>query len=473
MTDISRRVFLKEGLVGAGILALSGLPSSAETSRSGKKAVKSLEANIRSAGQYDVVVCGGGPSGVMAAIAAARLGAKTAIVERYGFLGGMATTGYVAPLSVFYFKGKRVIGGIPWEFIERLESMGGAFVELPKGNVDFDIELYKLCMQRMVLEAGVDMFMHSSLIGCVANKDKITDILIENKNGIETLTSKTFIDATGDADLAYLAEVPMQQDDIVENRQPSSFCFVLSGVDTDSEMIKKHMHHNGVNGHSQCTQIRSRLLELKRSGADIPDFGGPWVNYNMHPGSVVVNITREGVDSCDNRAFTAAECRLREDIFTFTKLLKDNFPEFKDCYVSSVAPQAGIRESRRILGLHTVTVDEYVEGVKYPDSISRGAHPMDVHASKGSGQKLISLKKAPYIPYRALVVDKYSNLSVAGRSVSCDRSVLASLRVQASCMGLGQAAGAAAALAIRSDCDVRNVDNNLLVSKLREWGAAI
>ena len=132
---------------------------------------------------YDVVVLGGGPAGFIAAIAAARKGAKTAIVEQYGFFGGMATAGMVSPISVFSYNNALVIGGIPWEFIKRLEEMGGALIEQPLHNIAFDPELYKLCAQRMVLEAGVAPYMHSYLTGCIREEGRIRYALIENKNG--------------------------------------------------------------------------------------------------------------------------------------------------------------------------------------------------------------------------------------------------------------------------------------------------
>lgn len=467
--DMDRRLFLKEG--AAGVLALTLASDGVFTACSNKGKTSDLPA-VKAAGSYDVVVCGGGPAGFIAAIAAARGGASTALVERYGFLGGMATTGYVAPISEFGFAGERVIGGIPWEFIERLEGMGGAFVEWPKGNVDFDIELYKLCAQRMVLEAGVDLYMHSSLIGCEMEGNKLVNVFIENKNGLESLSAKRFIDATGDADLCHLADVPMQPDTDGEV-QPSSFCFVLSGVDTGSELLQRYMHHSGKNGASECKPIREKLLKLKEEGTVLPDFGGPWFNNVMHEGSVAVNITRAAADSTDNRDFTAAECRLREDIFTFTEALRKVAPEFKDCYVSSTAPQAGIRESRRILGVHTVTAEEYVSGMKYPDSISRGAHPIDVHSSKGNDQELIRLKQAAFVPYRALITEDFPNLLVAGRCLSADRKAMASLRVQASCMGLGQAAGVAAAQSLEEGKAVQDIDTGILVSRLRDMGAVI
>jgi hypothetical protein len=395
-----------------------------------------------------------------------------AIIERYGFLGGMATIGYVAPISVFALKNELVIGGIPWEFVKRLEGMGGAFIEWPKANVDFDIELYKLCCQRMVIEAGVDMYMHSSMVGCEMEDNSIASVIIENKNGLETLTAKVFIDCTGDGDLAYMAQVPMQPNPDNE-LQPSSFCFILSGVDTDSELLNKCMYHNGINGPSQCKPVREKLLAMKAAGVNIPDFGGPWFNNVMHKGSVAVNMTRRAANPIDNRNYSSVECQLREDIFTFTKLLKENFVEFKDCYVSSTAPQAGVRESRRIVGVHTVTADEYVNALRYPDSISRGIHPIDIHASKGTSQVRIDLDKPAYVPYRSLVAPNYPNLLVAGRCISTDRQALASLRVMASCMGTGQAAGAAAAQAVAKNRAVQDIDTQQLITTLKGWGAIL
>ena len=146
------------------------------------------------AGTYDVVVCGGGPAGFIAAIAAAREGAKTALIEQYGFLGGAATNSLVTPLSVFTYNGEKVIGGIPWEFLERLEKMGGGLIEKPLGNVAFDPELYKLCCQRMVLEAGIDLYLHSWLSGCQTERGRISHVFIENKNGTEALAAKAFIE---------------------------------------------------------------------------------------------------------------------------------------------------------------------------------------------------------------------------------------------------------------------------------------
>ena len=468
MAKISRRLFLKKATAALATMAVAPSLLSCEKDYDSRKIRKVAPL----AGRYDVVVVGGGPAGFIAAIAAARKGAKTAIIERYGFFGGMATTGYVAPISVFALKNELVIGGIPWEFVRRLEEMGGAFIEWPKANVDFDIELYKLCCQRMILEAGVDIYTHSAMVGCEMEGNKVDSVIIENKNGLETLTAKMFIDCTGDGDLAHMADVPMQPNPNKE-LQPASFCFILSGVDTNTDLLNKCMYHNGIHGHSQCKVVRERLLALKEAGADIPDFGGPWFNNVLHDGSVAVNITRRAVNAVDNRDFSSVECQLREDIFTFTKLLKENFKEFENCYVASTAPQAGIRETRRILGVHTVTADEYINAFKYEDSISRGIHPIDIHASKGTGQHRHDLTTPAYVPYRCLIAPDFPNLLVAGRCISTDRQALASLRVMASCMGTGQAAGVAAAQAIANGQAVQDIDTAQLVATLKEWGAVL
>lgn len=423
-------------------------------------------------GFYDVVVLGGGPAGVFAAIAAAREGAKVALVERFGFLGGMATAGLVMPLSVFTYQNKRVIGGIPWQFLERLEAMGGGYIEKPLGNVAFDPELYKLCMQRMVLEAGVELYMNSYLTGAqVANNGAIECVVIENKNGSEALESKVFIDCTGDADLAAMAGVEMQPMN-GEPLQPLSTYFILAGVDTSSPIVFEAMHHNKQGENCHCLPIRNYLLD-NAERLNIPEFGGPWFCTTLHEGCVGVNMTRTAADACDNRDYTAAECRLREDVYRMAAILRENFAEFKDCYVASVATQAGIRETRRIKGVHTMTAEEYMSGYKYEDSISRGAHPIDIHATKGSSQVTHFLEQAAYVPYRALIAENFPNLLVAGRCISADRKAFASMRVQASCMGTGQAAGVAAAMAAKGSCAVQDVDTAALVARLKDIGAEL
>ena len=423
----------------------------------------------------DVAVIGGGPGGLPAAIRAARMGKKTILVERNSFLGGTAASG-LGILGYLDRQGRKALGGIAQELIDRLTGYGGAIGHYPcpvhNSITPISPDWFKIVAVEMCREAGVEVLFNSELLDATIENGRVVCAEVYGKCTRTLIEAKVYIDGTGDGDLAHMADVPMQPNPDGE-LQPSSYCFILSGVDTESELLNRCMYHNGINGPSQCKPVREKLLAMKAAGADLPDFGGPWFNNVMHKGSVAVNITRRAADATDNRNFSAAECQLREDIFTFTRILKENFAEFADCYVSSTAPQAGVRESRRICGVHTVTADEYVNAYRYEDSISRGIHPIDIHASKGTHQTRIDLDKPAYVPYRALIAPNYPNLLVAGRCLSADRQALASLRVMASCMGTGQAAGVAAAQSVASRRPVQEIDTARLVSTLKDLGTVL
>lgn len=416
-------------------------------------------------GKYDVVVCGGGPAGFIAAIAAARGGAKTALIERYGFLGGMATAGLVAPISVFNYNGRRVIGGIPWEFVERLIEIDGAREEKPLGNITFSPEKYKLIAQRMVLEAGVELYFHSYLTGCRKEGDSITHIIIENKNQSEAIAGKVFIDSTGDADLSALSGVPMQP--LSKTVQPASLIFMMGGVDTGSLPKIRHSQQ-GVNYHD--LDMRHILEEVAKK-SELPLFGGPWYCGTLADGVVLINMTRLNADMANNREATKAELTLREHVHLFSEVLINNVPAFRNAFLLSTATQTGVRETRRIKGIYTLTGEDYINAVNFPDAISRGSHPVDIHASSTTEQRIEFLKNAGFIPYRSLIAPNFPNLIIAGRSFSSDEIASASVRVQASVMGLGQAAGVAAALSVKSATELSEIDITKLRNTLIQYGA--
>ncbi|MBR0467036.1 MAG: FAD-dependent oxidoreductase [Clostridia bacterium] len=421
-------------------------------------------------GKYDVVVCGGGPAGIGASLAAAREGCKTLIIERFGFFGGMATAGYVDPMSEFAYNGSLVTGGIPWEFANELVKAGGGIVEEPRCNVSFNPEIYKLVAQRMLLGAGVKLMMNTFLIGAECDDKKIKRIFVTNKSGISAIEAETFVDATGDGDLANFAGVPMLP--LSERMQPGSFCFILSGVDTTTERMHI-IHQKNHRFNHQAVFIRDTLFKLREEGEYVPQFGGPWLATTLEDGCITVNMTRSAVDATNAEEYCEAECKMREDIFRLVELICKHVPEFKNAKIASTAPMAGVRETRRIKGVHVLTGEEYVNTVKFPDSIARACHPVDIHLPGDEGQKLTFPKDAGYIPYRSLITNEYKNLLVAGRAASADSEAFAAIRVQAPCMEMGQAAGIAAGLAKRQGVCVTDINTDELVEIVRKYGSFV
>lgn len=415
------------------------------------------------AGQYDVIVCGGGPAGWVAAIAAARGGCRTALIERFGFLGGTATAGLVMPISAFYNNGKRVVGGIPWEFVQELERLGAAQIEFPKGHISADPEYYKLVAQRMVCAAGVDVYTNSYLFDAVKEGRQITAVLINNKNGTEALGGQYFIDATGDGDLCALAGAEMRVRDCP---QPLSMDFELINVDLTTPLLRDSIHHDGKTGHSVNEEIHNYLEEMNRKGL-CPNFCGPWFNTLVNGDRITVNMTRNTARVLNNREFAKGEFQMREDIFTMVELLREKYPEFKNCTISHTAVSAGVRESRILAGMYTLTGEDLLNGVDFPDSIARNAHPVDIHIPEAGGQVLEEMPQSGHIPFRAMVSPSLDNLLAAGRIISADARAHATIRIQGTAMAIGEAAGTAAALCTSSGKNVHNLDITQLRSILK------
>ena len=425
-----------------------------------------MKNSIAVAGDFDVVVCGGGPAGLASAVSAARCGCRTAIVERLGFLGGTAAAGLVVPISGFFHKESRVVGGIAWELVERLEAMGAAQVEYPKGHVSVHPEYLKLVFQRMALENHVELFTNSYLSGCETENGKITAITIVSKNGMERIRGRCFIDATGDADLCFLAGVPMQPDG--GGMQPLSLCFLLGGVDVTTPLLRDSIHHNGKGGAPSCNAvIHNYLLQCVEEGK-LDRFGGPWFNSLLKGDTLAVNVTRAAATAVDRVELTAVELRLREDMFTIVELLRQGFPEFQNCHIVSSGVNAGIRETRRIRGLETVTGEDLVRGKVPACPAAKCAHPMDIHSAKDACQVLKKLEAPGYVPHTALIPLGTENLVASGRCISADRDAYASIRVQATVMCIGEAAGIMAALSSQRDCPVPAIPPRDLLEVFRE-----
>lgn len=422
----------------------------------------------------DVVVCGGGPSGMMAAIAAARNGAHVILLEHYGFLGGMATIALVGPISKFNLNGERIVSGIPEEFIQQVYRHGGAIIDLPSGNVPYDPEIYKYVAMRMVQAAGVDILLHTSVVGCINSEnhpDQITHLLIENKSGRQAIKANYVIDCTGTGDIVARTSLPWtMRTDKEGELQPMSLYFRLGGVDTSSFdllMAEDHVKYKN--------QYLNTLLQEEVEAGRLGNFGGPWVVHGstIRKGEVSVNATRFRGNAADGGDLSKAELQMREDVMRILKVFKTKVPAFRHAYLIDTATQVGIRETRTILGLYAMEKKDVLRPQHFPDTVAKGGHPIDIHRAKDAHQNVTFLQEAYDIPYRALVPKGACNLLVAGGCISASREAYASIRVQAQCMALGQAAGTATALCNQEKIAVSALDGAWLRQKLQEVGAIV
>lgn len=426
-----------------------------------------LEREVNVIGEYDVVVCGGGPAGWVAAVSAARAGKKTALIEKYGFFGGTATAGYVVPISGFFFKERRVVGGIAWEFVERLEEAGAAMVEYPKGHVSVNPEYYKLYARRMLNEAGVELYTNSYIVDCVIKNNKVTHVVFSSKNGYEAIGADCFIDATGDGDIFAMAGSPMLEKK--GELQPMSMCFVLTNVDTETDLLKNCIHHDGKHGNSLNKTIHN-YLKSRGELEDVPQFGGPWFNVLLKGNSLAVNITRAEADATDRASYSKAEEKLHSDVFRLVELLRDGFPEFENSEVVVTGFNAGVRETRNIKGVYTLTDEDFAKSLDYACPVAQCAHPMDIHKAKDDEQVLVYLDRNSYIPYETMVSYSLDNVIAAGRCISAEKNPYASLRVQATLMCIGECAGVAAALASDTDTPVHSLKIDQLNELIEKRG---
>ncbi|RYE09652.1 MAG: FAD-dependent oxidoreductase [Hyphomicrobiales bacterium] len=419
-------------------------------------------------GEFDVIVCGGGPAGLIAAIAAARNGAKTLLIERYGFVGGMATSALVTPISEFRHFGKQHIGGIPFELMQRTTELGGASISRESGNFPVNDEILKLAAQRMLLEAGVSLLYHTWFADCVMEGDRVTHVIVQNKSGRIAYKAKSFIDCTGDADLVRAAGLPTIKGDVL---QPATLWFQLGGVDTKA---LEYLFGDAEDGMLPVSgKIRGRLLELNEAG-ELPIFGGPWINQFWHDGMVSINLLREATDASDPDWFTRTECSLREKMHQFIDVLRREFPEFKDCWLAKSGIQAGVRESYHIVGQYELRKDDILVPKAFPDTIAKGAHVIDIHSASSNEQDGLVVPRQEYnVPLRCFIPLGSENLIVAGRCLSADGPGFGSVRVMATCMAMGQGVGTAVALALKHGWSMSEINFEMLRETLIAQGAVV
>lgn len=388
--------------------------------------------------KFDVVVVGGGLAGVAAAIAASREDMNVLLIERYGYLGGMATVGLVNPFMKYSEHGtaERVLAnaGIFFEIIERMSALGA----MDKNQSCFSEEYMKLVLDRMIKEYNIKILFHTLLTDAKINDGKVTEITVSNRSGNFKIEAPVFIDATGDADLSAFAGISFKLGREEDNEcQPMTLCFRMCNVDWSK--------FDGNAANELYKSFRARGL-IKNPREDILVFRVPAQNV-MH-----FNTTRIVMrDPTSTEDLTISEMEAREQIFEMCNFLKANIGGFENADLIMSAAQIGVRESRRICGHKIITQEDIDNGTKFSDRIARGTYHVDIHNPTGTGTTLGKTLLRDYytIPYGAMIPLDADNVIVAGRPLSSTHEAHSAFRIMPITTCIGEAAGVAASLAVK------------------------
>jgi hypothetical protein len=440
----------------------------------------------------DVVVVGGGVAGVSAAIAAARTGADTLLIERYGALGGNLTIGLLeASMSFHDRQGKQLIGGIPDEIIRRLTAAGGSI-----GHVEDDVgyagtvtpydpeELKMVCLE-MTQEAGVRLLLHSWVVRAIRDGNRLGGLILENKSGRQVAQAKVFVDCSGDADVAALAGAAFfkgrEGDGLT---QPMSILFKLGNVDVPGVLayVAANPQEFKTWGKSLSRLTSSKsihlwgfggILEAGHASGALP-FHRSEMHVQIDPqrGEAIINATRFSGDGTRTEDLTRAEIALRRQVKALAAHMKATCPGFERSYLMTTAMGAQVRETRRIVGEYTLSKADVVDGTEFPDAVVLSGFPADLHSPEGKGMES-HMTRTHQIPYRCLVPKDVDGLLVAGRCVSAEREALGAIRQTAPAMAMGQAAGTAGALAVLTQTSPRALSVELLRRELRNAKAIL
>lgn len=452
-----RRQFLK--YAGAASLAAALNPGQVLARESKGPALSLKKQRIPLVDGWDVIVVGGGPSGCTAAAAAAREGAKTLLIESTGMLGGMGTSGLLNAWCPFTDGEKIIYKGLAERIF--LESKKGVPHTNTNNWTPINPEYLKLVYDDVVTHFGVKVLFFTSMAAVEMKDDGTVDcIIVANKAGLTALRAKVFVDCTGDGDLAARAGAKYEMGDKNGVVQSGSLCFSVANVDMD--------HYKTVGSWRKDAPIFKMM-----GNPDYPLIHESHFNDKIiAPRAIGLNAGHITVDSTDPESLSEAMMLGRKMAFQMHRGLKEFDAEaFKSSYLSATASAMGIRESRRIVGDYTFTVQDWLERREFEDNIGRNCYYIDVHKEGGKSYPRYKKGESHGIPYRCLTPVGLSNVLVAGRCISTDQPSLGSLRVMPPAMVTGEAAGLAAALSARhARPDVHAVDIAQLRRRLVEEG---
>ncbi len=422
---------------------------------------------------YNLIVAGGGLSGVAAAVSAAREGVSVLLVEKSGCLGGAISNNMVYPFTKYWTRNPEddsiqyLSKGIFAEMREREAVYFEEFKEKEsayKQEYFFRPEYYKMMLDDMVVEAGVDVLFHSLLIDVKTENRQIKAVKIATVSGIKEYAADFFVDATGNGDLFAMAGCDYQLGrDSDGFSQPMTTCFRMSGVDIE-QFIK------------DADRLQKLYKEQKARGEIINDRENILWFVGVGEGVLHFNTTRViKHDATDAIELSKAEILARKQVRETVRFLKENSKAFENSTIISIANEIGVRESRKLKGVHILTEDELKNLTDFEDSIALGNYDIDIHNPSGAGTSHYYFPKGDYykIPYRSLLPKEYDNLLVAGRCISVTHEAQASIRIMAICACLGEAAGTAVAVSCNSGENVHTVDIKKVQNKLLENGAVL
>lgn len=433
--------------------------------------------------QYDVLVAGGGLSGVAAAVAAAREGKQVILIEQYGFLGGMAASALVNPFMAYCSKngeGEKfnwellANTGLFADMIEELRKMGA----LHSNKMTFHEEYLKIILDRMVRKYGVKVLFHSFVAEAICEEGAVSSVTVVNKSGITRYFAKVYVDATGDADLAALAGCPFELGNEEGLTQPLTLCFRVGNVDTKVYAPVWGWYDGSYPGDSDACRdlVNAKYTEQKRKGLLRNQAEGVSTYASCIPGVIHFNSTRIcEVNPLDTEAVSLAEMEGREQMLELFRFMKENAPGFENSSLLTAGSQIGVRESRRIKGDVVINEQDILSCRKFEDSVARGTYCIDIHSLK-EGSSVGGMTDIPYndyytIPYRALLPQGCKNLIVAGRPISSTQLAHGAHRVMPICTCIGESAGIAAACACTEDGNFRKVTAERIQAKLEQFGA--
>lgn len=437
--------------------------------------------------KYDVIVCGGGPSGFNAAISAARNGMKTMLIETTGLIGGNSVNALVGPWMTYHKNNKFVVKGIAAELIERLskEQLSLGHIKDPLGFCDtvtpIDVEGIKHLFFEMIEEENIDLLLHAFVSDVIMEENKIKGVLVTTKSGVLEMYGDVIIDATGDGDVSAYAKAEYVHGRSKDNlTQPMTMIFHVANVDTDklkAEMKKDPENFVSRDGYDYGYLAISGFFKEVEKAKQLNDFDLPRdrvllfeeVNRNM----VSVNMTRvQGLSGVNAFELTKAEIEARKQIKKAFIFLKKYIVGFEDSYIVRTPSKIGVRETRHIIGDYLIDVKDIINCESFEDSIALSGFPMDIHSPSGDNLELFEENDelAYEIPMRSLLVKNIENLLVSGRCISATHEASASLRVTPSVMAIGEAAGVIASLAVKNQISCRKVDFQDVQKQLKNQG---